>query len=198
LSYWFSDLILPRESKRKLEKNIKFAQERGLLEFNKNRTEKIKKENLDAHKNGLEMIKDLSLNDLLLIGTCLYWGEGTKAENKHSNLSLAFSNSDPEMVRVFMKFLRRIFLVNENKIRAGIHIYPSISEDDSRKFWAKITGLPTERFYIVRQISRASQGKRAFNQLPHGTVVIKVNNRLLFFKIKGMIKGIVHQLAGSY
>lgn len=194
LSYWFKDIALPPEAQKKLEKNIQRAQECGLLDFNKKRTERIKKENILAYKNGSAMIRDLSPNDLLLIGTCLYWGEGTKAENKHSNLALALSNSDPEMIMVFMKFLRNIFQVDDGKIRAGIHIYPNINADYAKKFWSKITGLPAERFYIVQQVSRSSKGKRAFNRLPHGTAVIKVSNRQLFFRMKGMIKGVVSKI----
>lgn len=195
LSYWFSGLALPPESQKKLEKNIQRARECGLLEFNKKRTKRIKEENILAHKNGSAMINDLSPHDLLLIGTCLYWGEGTKAENKHSNLALAFSNSDPEMIMAFMKFLRKIFQVDESKIMAGIHIYPSIDADYAKRFWSRVTGLPVKRFYIVQQVSRASKGKRAFNRLPYGTAVIKVSNRRLFFKMKGMIKGVVSKIA---
>ena len=59
------------------------------------------------------------------------------------------------------------------------------------RFWARITGLPEDRFYIVNQASSASLGKRPINILEHGTAVIKVNNRVQFHKVKGMIEGIV-------
>ena len=92
-----------------------------------------------------------------------------------------------------MRFIREILKIPEEKIRAGIHIYPSISGDEAKKFWSKTTNLPENRFYIITQVSRASQNKRPFNILPFGTVVIKINNRQQFYKVKGMIKGIVVQ-----
>ena len=95
------------------------------------------------------------------------------------------------MVSVYMRFIREILKIPEERIRAGIHIYPSISADSAKQFWASVTKLPKDRFYIVTQISRASQNKRPFNMLPYGTVVIKVNSRHQFYKVKGMIKGVV-------
>ena len=193
LSYWFKDLSLPEESKRKLEKNIKLANDRGLFRFNRQRTEKIIKENRVAFQEGITKVQDLSPKDLFLIGVSLYWGEGTKSENNRGNLRLAFSNSDPDMIKVFLRFLREILEVKEEKIRAGIHIYSSINPDEARRFWSGVTKLPVSRFYIVNQVSGASRGKRAFNQLPYGTAVIIVNDRKLFFKVKGMIRGIICQ-----
>ena len=118
-----------------------------------------------------------------------YTGERSKV--RKSTITLNFSNSDPLMVTVYMRFIREILKIPEEKIRAGIHIYPSISENEARKFWAKTTKLPEDRFYIITQVSRASQNKRPFNTLLYGTVAIKVNNRQQFYKVKGMIKGIV-------
>ena len=119
----------------------------------------------------------------------MYWGEGTKSER--GSVSLSFSNSDPHMISVYMRFIREILKIPEEKIRAGIHIYQSTSADEAKEFWSKITNLPQNRFYIITQISRTSQNKRPFNILPYGTIAIKVNNRQQFYKVKGMIKGIV-------
>ena len=82
--------------------------------------------------------------------------------------------------------------IKEIRIRAGIHIYPSIKEAVAREFWSGITRLPKDRFYIVNQISRASSGKR--KTLPNGTAVIKINNRRCFYYMRGLISGLVDNL----
>ncbi len=192
LSYWFKNIEFSKKTKELLEKNNRIAHEKGLFNANRDRKIKIDRENNDAYINGIKLINSISKNELLLIGTSLYWAEGTKSEK--INPALNFSNSDPLMVSVYMKFLREILKIPEIKIRAGIHIYPSIPENKARKFWSSITKLPEDRFYIITQISRASQGKRPFNTLPYGTIAIKINNRIQFYKIKGMIKGIVEKL----
>ena len=189
LSYWFKDIKLSKKSVSLLEKNNKLAYDRGLLIANKNRKLKIENENKEAYFEGQNSIKSISKRELLLIGATLYWGEGTKSEK--NSVSLSFSNSDPYMIAIYLKFIREILKVPEEKIRAGIHIYPSISPQKARNFWSKETNLPENRFYIVTQISRASQNKRPFNSLPYGTIVVKVNSRKQFYKVKGMIRGII-------
>ena len=189
LSHWFKNIELSVKSINLLEKNNKLAHDRGLFEANKNRKVRIDGENEKAYVEGQNYIQSISNNDLLLIGAVLYWGEGTKTEK--GVLSLSFSNSDPLMISVYLKFIREILKIPEERIRAGIHIYPSISAEKSRKFWSKITHLPKDRFYIVTQVSRASQNKRPFNILPHGTIAIKINSRIQFFKVKGMIQAII-------
>ncbi len=192
LSHWFSNLKLSKKSEKLLGKNKLIAHKRGLFTANKERSARIKDENGNAYTYGKNSIPSLSKKDLLLIGTALYWAEGLKSE-KTGNLSLTFSNSDPSMVIVYIKFVREILKIPEERIRAGIHIYPSIIPTDARKFWSVTTGLPEERFYIVTQVSRASQGKRPFNILPHGTVAIKINSRVQFHKVKGMMHGIIEK-----
>jgi len=189
LSHWFKNIKLSKKSAKLLDKNNKLAHERGLFIANKNRKTRIESENKKAYTEGQVHIKSISKKELLLIGAVLYWGEGTKSER--NQVSLGFSNSDPLMISVYMKFIREILKIPEEKIRAGIHIYQSISADEAKEFWSKITNLPKSRFYIVTQVSRASQNKRPFNILPYGTVAIKINSRQQFYKVKGMIKGII-------
>ena len=193
LSAWFQDLKLTKEESSLLEQNIQKAHERGLFLANKNRSLKIKKEKELAFKDGLAKIKNISQKDLLAIGIALYWGEGMKSPSKQKSEGLIFSNSDPDMIKVFIKFLREIMGISEERIRSGIHIYPNINPDEAKKYWSKVTGLPYNRFYIVTQVSRASSGKRPFNKLPYGTLALKVNNRIAFFKIKGMIDGVIRK-----
>ena len=191
LSHWFKNIKLSKKTIRLLAKNSKIAHEKGLFNVNKNRKIKIEAENKKFFIEGQNDIPQISKKELLLIGAVLYWGEGTKSEK--GSVSLCFTNSDTLMISVYMKFIREILKIPEEKIRAGIHIYPSIPADEARSFWSKITKLPENRFYIITQVSRSSQNKRPFNILPYGTIAIKINSRQQFFKVKGMIKGIVQK-----
>ncbi len=191
LSLWFKDLELSVESMNLLKENLQLAHERGLFYANANRKAKIGSENEIARNDGIELIDDLSLRDILLIGTALYWAEGMKSERTQPSLS--FSNSDPSLIAVYMRFVREVLKIPEDRIRAGVHIYPSISADGARNYWSSITKLPQNRFYIITQVSSASKGRRPKNLLKFGTAVIKVNNRVQFHKVKGMIEGIVRK-----
>ena len=188
LSNWFKDLILTRSAKTKLRKNYVIATKQGLDEFNRKRSRDIFDQNTQAVENGRQEIKISNNKDLLILGAALYWGEGTKYIGK--NPSLIFTNSDPEMIAVYMRFLRYGLCLDESLIKAGIHIHPYIDEQKARCFWAKISGLPKSLFYIVNVTSSASKGKRSPRKLPYGMVVIKVNRRQIFYRVKGIIEGL--------
>jgi transposase len=67
--------------------------------------------------------KDLTQNEqqLKVAGLMLYWAEGAKKLPD----KVDFANSDPLMIKVFIKFLRQIYQVNEARIRCLIYCYPS-------------------------------------------------------------------------
>lgn len=194
LSFWFKDLKLPAEAKKRLRKNILIAREQGLFAFNRRRTQSILKENKSIISQSINLIKPISGYELLLIGAALYWGEGTIHHGRYRYPRLSFSNSNPEIVKTYMLFIRKVLKIKEGQIKAGIHIHPNIKEKTARKFWAKITGLPEFKFYIFRQISRSSKLKRGKKFLPYGTIQIIVSQRQLFYQVRGYIDGIIKQL----
>jgi len=190
ISAWFKGLVIPEATKKKLEKNNLIAIKRGLLSFNTDRTARIKVENEVTYEKGSSAIpKNLNKRDLLLIGTALYWAEGTKSVNKTSP-AFSFSNSDPKMIKACMRFIREVLCIDEKDIGGGIHVYPTTDTEAARKFWATVTGIPATKFYVITQISRSSQGIRE-NKLPNGTLHVRVSKRLTFFKMKGMIAGLI-------
>ncbi|MBI2552143.1 hypothetical protein HYW17_02485 [Candidatus Uhrbacteria bacterium] len=190
LSYWFRDLVLPTEAKKRLEHNVLLAQERGLLQYNKDRTEAILQENKTAHTRAMEEIGDLSRRELLLIGAALYWGEGTKSEHSRKNIRVAIANSDPRLIALFMRFVREVLNVPDELIRAQIQVHPNLDIEEAKIFWSKVTKLPVDIFYITQQLSSASRLKRPKRSLPFGTVSIRINKRVLFYRIKGYIEGL--------
>jgi len=96
------------------------------------------------HKNPFKLKTNLSHRDDILktAGIMLYWGEGGKSGNV-----VKFTNSDPQMIRLFMRFLRDICGIREERIRALIHIYPDHNGDKLKSFWSDITGIPKKYFY---------------------------------------------------
>jgi hypothetical protein len=81
-------------------------------------------------------------NDLKITGIMLYWGEGAKNSG-----SVNFSNSNPEMIKVFLLFLRDICGVDEKRIKILIHTYPDQDYNFLEKFWMTATHIKKENFY---------------------------------------------------
>lgn len=194
LSVWFKNIVLSKKSKKKLEKNNQIATEKGLFAFNEKRTKKIKAENKESYDKGFALVpKDLNKRDLFLIGIALYWAEGTKAGSDRPSPVFSFSNSDPEMVSVFMRFIKEILCIQIKDMSGGIHLYPSTNILDARSFWSQVTGISSEKFYIITQVSKASKSLKG-NKLPHGTLHIRISRRLVFYRMKGMIDGLIDGL----
>ncbi len=195
ISHWLHGVILTDKAKKLLTKNTEIAYAKGLFKSNNDRRARINLEDKNSLALGESMIKSISKKDLTVLGVALFWGEGTKYEPLN-NLSraLTFTNSDPVMISVYMRFLREVIKVPENKIRAGVHLYSSMDRTKTIKFWSKITKLPESIFYVVTQVSSASKGKRKINFLPHGTAVIRVNSRFYFYIVKGMLSGLIKMM----
>jgi hypothetical protein len=100
--------------------------------------------------------------ELLLIGAALYWGERTIHHGRYRYPHLSFSNSNPEIVKTYMLFIRKVLKIKESQIKAGVHIHPNIKEKTARKFWSRTTELPELNFYIFRQVSRSSKLKQGY------------------------------------
>jgi hypothetical protein len=119
-------------------------------------------------------------------GCMLYWAEGSKDRNQ-----VAFSNSDPEMVRMFVRFLRTYFDIRPVDIRVACYLYADHIERqrEIERFWLQVTGLPEQclRRSIVNVYSKYSARKRV-NMLPHGTCRVVVNRTSVVQSIYGAIQ----------
>lgn len=196
LSNWFTDLELPVSAQNRIKQRVRAGSLRGLLKRNKNQTHKAILRMRQARSVGKKEIRPLTLQELKLIGIALYWAEGYKRPviykgRERTYHPVALTNSDPRLIVLFLKFLREICGVLDKQIKADIRIYEHLNEKALLKFWQNVTKLPEANFgKVYYGISKSSLGKRPFNRLPYGTILIRVNNTPLFHKIMGWIDGL--------
>ncbi len=124
-------------------------------------------------------IIDLSPKELLLIGVVLYWAEGGKTGGV-----VRFSNGDPRLIKIMMKFFRENCGVANLKFRGYIHIHPHLDARAAENYWSEISEIPLNQFYkTYNKINKSSQNKR--DSLPYGTFDIYICSAELLLKIKG-------------
>ena len=120
----------------------------------------------------------------------LYWAEGSRARN-----SVRFTNSDPEMMRFFVDFLRNCLDVADGRMRLTCNLFADHERDQRaiEKFWLGTLRLPRAclRTSTVNRYSRYSRRKR-LNALPYGTCLLTVDDTWLAHVIYGSIQ----ELAG--
>jgi hypothetical protein len=117
---------------------------------------------------------DLSHEDELLkvAGAMLYSGEGSKRGG-----SVALSNSNPEIIKVFMHFLRHVCGVAEDRIHATIHLYEDHNPDELLTFWSQIVQIPETQFY--KPYLHARKGGTYRDRSLYGTISIQYSDKKL-------------------
>lgn len=75
--------------------------------------------------------KTLEEAKLLGLGLGLYWGEG----NKKNRNSIRLGNTDPKMIKMFLRFMLDIFGINKEKLRFGLQVFDDMQPGKTLKFW---------------------------------------------------------------
>ena len=104
----------------------------------------------------------------------LYWGEGDKVTRQSTRLI----NTDPEMIRLFVLFLRKVCRIPKEKIRAQAIIYPDLNPEGCIVHWSKAAGISRDSFTKCSVIV----GRHKTKKLSYGTCTISVSST--YFKVK--------------
>ena len=200
LSSWLSNVQISSDAQKRIEERTRKKSFEGLLKINKQQTARALQRKQTIIKAAMREISALSRKDLFMLGVSLYWGEGYKRPIRRNGReltchSVSITNPDPKLIFCFLKFLREVCEIPEEKIKASIRIYEHQNENELLRFWSEITDIKNEKFEKTYYgVSKSSQGKRPFNILPYGTIQIRVNNTELFHKIMGWIEGVKNVL----
>jgi transposase-like protein len=121
-----------------------------------------------------------------LAGCMLFWAEGSRRRTR-----VEFVNSDPEMVRFFVQFLRDAFGVRPEKVVVACNLFADHEERqrEIERFWLNVLELPESclRKSTVNRYSRYSKKKRK-NKLPYGTCRVCVHSTEIVQAIYGSIQ----------
>lgn len=117
---------------------------------------------------------------LKVAGVALYWGEGAK---RHG--SVALSNSDPAIIKVFMRFLREVCGIAESRLYVSVHYYPDHDLEELVTFWSDITSIPTTQFYKPYLHTRKRGTYKRISR--YGTISVQYSDRRLLVLILSWI-----------
>jgi hypothetical protein len=136
-----------------------------------------------VYKKVAQDIGSLSDRDLFVAGLFLYWGEGTKASR---NL-VALTNTDPSMLRLFIKWLN-LMGVKKNLLKVKLHLYIDMNIKEIMSFWSKELSIPNSNFvkpYIKDSKFTSLTYKNSFG---HGTCIVYCSNGDIYNKIMMSLK----------
>jgi transcriptional regulator with XRE-family HTH domain len=178
LSGWLQDFPLSEKRIRELRADspIRIERYRNTMRAKKEARLKV------VYKKVSKDIGNLSKRDLFLAGLFLYWGEGTKA----SNSSVVLTNTNPAMLKFFIRWLR-LFGIKNKDLKVKLHLYSDMNIKKSLDFWSKELKIPISQFrksYIKKTSLKSITYKNGFGK---GTCCVMFDNRDLWeYIIMGM------------
>jgi hypothetical protein len=90
---------------------------------------------------GVARMGVLSRQAFLAAGAALYAGEGSKRDG-----TVAFANTDAQMVAFFCGWLRRFFAIDESRLRVRVYLHEGLDLDAANAHWSAVTGIPVSQF----------------------------------------------------
>ncbi|MFA6279024.1 MAG: hypothetical protein WCS97_03440 [Candidatus Paceibacterota bacterium] len=174
LSGWFSEVDWSKQLKKKLASEMQEQHTTRLVELNKIRGQRLKHAYKEATEEAGGEFERMKYNPLFIAGLMLYWGEGDKLTRHLTKLT----NIDPNLIRLYVFFLKNVCRIPEGKIKAQLLVYPDLNEENCREYWSRKSGI--ELKYFTK--SSTIQGRHKIRRITHGVCIICISST--YFKVK--------------
>ncbi len=156
LSNWCKYVKLPDEYQKRIKKIISNGAQKGraiALTINQIKREKYLK---GLRRKNLHLRKKLDKDVLKIALSMLYLGEGFKWK---SSRYLGLGNSDPKIIRLYLKLLCQCFPVSKEKFRVAIGCRADQNIENLEKYWHSVTQIPLSQFHKTR-VDKRTIGKK--------------------------------------
>ncbi len=124
---------------------------------------------------------------LQIAALMLYWGEGAKTGN-----TVDLANSSMPAIKLFLKFLREICQIDENKLRFYLYCFSEDSPTGLINYWAKALKVSKNQF--TKPYVRQNQGTRLNRTMPQGVIHIRYSDKKLLEEILTECKALLTDL----
>jgi len=143
VSIWCKNVVLTTEQIDNLQIQGKDPFYGKRLEYSQKRKAEVARLTSLLSSLGANDIGNVSKRELFLVGIALYWSEGFKKDKQ-----VGFSNSEPEMIVLFIKWLTYCCKIpsRDIKIRIAINSSHMYRIDAVHQFWSKKTDIPLKNF----------------------------------------------------
>ena len=180
------EVVIPKTTVLRYIKHVEILPE-FLTQWAGKRGGSKKKKLLEQQKaldEGEKIVGSLSSKEKMLFLSALYWAEGSKGD-------FGLSNTDPDLIKIFVTGLRDVFQVSDDRLRVSVRIYEDLDREKCLSFWSQIVGIPKEHFVNVNVLVGKKKGK-----LPYGMCRVRVTKGASLLKqIMGINKAMIINLS---
>jgi transcriptional regulator with XRE-family HTH domain len=131
-------------------------------------------------------IGGLTDREIIIAGAIAYWCEGAKNKPYRRSEQVCFINSDPALVRFYMRFLATVG-IERDRLRCRLQIHERANVEAAQRFWQDVTGLEAAQFWrpALKKHNPRTVRKNVGDDY-HGCVRIDVlAGSVLYQKIEG-------------
>jgi len=118
---------------------------------------------------------------LRIAAIMLYWTEGAKPNIEKRKWTVDLVNSDPRMIKLFLKFLRTTCAVDETRLRVFLYCYANQNIKSLKRYWQNVTNIPLDQF--TKPYVRTDFLPEKIGKMPHGLIHIRYNDKKLLIQI---------------
>ncbi len=194
ISLWLHSIGLSRSQKQRLTDKRLTAIKLGAEAKHRQRIICSQKIMYAAQKE----IGKITKRELFLIGVVLYWAEGSKEKEHYSSCRTIFTNTDPDMIVLFLSWLRKICNKGLSDLIFDLYIHESQHNRTAEiiGFWSEATGYPIKNFqHIYYKKGNPKTTRKNIGDSYHGTLKIIVrSSSSLNRRIAGWTQGVVKSL----
>jgi hypothetical protein len=182
VSLWVRDIALTAEQEEALlaQNPVRNGQLLGMQV----RRERCREQRVAAQQHGRDLARRRMPEHVA--GCMLYWAEGSKARNVAQLV-----NSDADLMRTFLSFLRTCYEVTDDRVALSVYCFlgNGLSLDEIEGWWLDRLDLPPTclRKAVVNRPSSASAFRKG-HVLPYGTARVSVHSTFIVQSIYGAIQ----------
>lgn len=173
LSNWFKNVDFSEEIKRSVTAEAQKLNTTRLQSLNKARGDLLAAHYAQAEIEAKKELSENISNPLFISSIVAYWGEGDKSTGSIVRLA----NTDPQMIKMFRRFLLDFCLVPKEKLRGALYIYEDLDDETCKQYWTKTTGL------VHYHKTMVLPSRHKTKKLPYGTCTVLVSNTYLKKKL---------------
>jgi hypothetical protein len=142
VSLWVRDMPLPEHLRYE---TVKQRREAGLAKYWAQERQLRESARIAVSTAAATEIGHLTDREVLIAGAIAYWCEGAKNKPYRRSDRIDFINSDPEMIRFFLRFLATAG-VSEDRLVFRISIHETADLPGAERFWQQTIGIENAQF----------------------------------------------------
>jgi hypothetical protein len=146
LSVWLRNIGVAKEHKQRFTEKRKVAQQKAQQAC---RNIRINRE-ATIIQSAQQEIGSINKREFWLIGSALYWAEGSKQKPNRVSQKVSFNNSDPKMILLFDKWIKEFCERDTKSLIYSIYIHTTGDIERAKKFWSHLLKTPIEKVYFKK------------------------------------------------